>query len=200
MGSQGKTVCLHRKLHGIALLGLVLCIVDDTAKGLNLGDQLDVTVAVVKGGESFISISSTNVAWTNVVIPGVMDRINSPKLTCNFFPAAGPWQIRLFHRNTVSMLPLQRVGSTSATNSLLVRVWQPNFGPTNYYALGTMPDPMDPNVWTKGTIVGPEIFPGHFARQASSDYPPIDFNFMINARNVPEATYEGTIYFELQTP
>ena len=168
-----------------------------TMAGIQLNDQVDVTVSVLPGGESFISISAAEVAWTNVVIPGVMDRINSPRLTCNFFPAGGPWQIKVFHTNTTSALAMQGVG---VTNRLLVRLWQPNLGPTNYYALGYMPDPMDVNVWCKGSIVGPAAFPGLFARQASGDYPPVDFHFMINARQVPAADYEGTIFFELQTP
>ena len=175
----------------LALLAQTFC----AARAGVVNDDVQVDV-VVAHGESMISISATNVEWTAYVAAGVMDRLNSDKMTCSFFPANGPWQITIFHTNATG----QALRGDGIPNTLLTRVWQPNYGPTNFYALGYMPNPMDNNVWNISPVVASKLNPGIFAKQAKYDVPPIDFHFIIDAVNAPSTTYVGAIHFELQVP
>ncbi len=147
----------------------------------------------VGGGSSTISIDATNLVWNGIVIPGEMDFVNSAKMTCSFFPAAGPWTIVAYHTNLTG----NALRSATESRQLLVRVWQPNYGPTNYYQLGYLPNPSirmcGPSARSSGRSLLPARLP---PRPKAIKHPSISILSWMPAR--PLLNLFGTIFFELQ--
>ena len=101
---------LRKSRHG---LGVLLCL---TAGGLlapraeaisTVADPVEVSVFVVRGGASLLRVTPTNLAWKTINDPRFIKRINSDRLTCEYFPAVGPWVINAYHLNTQGSGALQ---------------------------------------------------------------------------------------------
>lgn len=123
-------------------------------------------------------------------------RFNSSVVTCSFHAAGSGWKIQVYHTNGVENTPLSCVyhdpsNGTLRTNWIPVKVWQPSFGPEDFYARGEMPDPMDDEVY----VLTPYV-PCTLSREGWNSSP-FRFHFMVDAQYAVEGTYSGTIFLEL---
>ena len=166
-------------------------------------EEVQVT-AVINRGISWISLPESSASWSGFVVPDVFYRFNSNILTCRFFAANGPWDIRIYHTNGITRDALRGVafvGGTWRTNWLQVKVWHPSLGPTNFYAEGILPNPMDNNVWNHALGIRDwQNSPSYFARQAWDMGSPVPFHLIVNGYDAYPATYQGNVFFELSIP
>lgn len=167
----------------------------------DMQDQVQVT-AVINRGDSWITVSAPPAGWNAFVIPGVLERVNSSVMTCEVFAANGPWDVTIYHTNGLTREALRGTGAFTSS-WLPVKVWHASLGPTNFYAEGRLPHPMDDNVWTRFAlgIRDRENSPSYFARQAWDMGSVVPFHFIIHAADAFNgATYRGRVFFELSIP
>ena len=169
-----------------------------------MSDSITIT-CVVNKGVSTLNVQPRMAEWDGYVT-ATRWRFNSNIMTCRFFGANAGWKIRVYHTNGVSSQAIRgrAVDPNSGklvTNSLPVRMWQPDYGPANYYAQGLMPDPMNNGFYNGG--FAPYISHQGNATLASAawqDASPLRFNLMVDAQTGYETLYSGDIFFELYYP
>ena len=176
----------------------------------DVSQDVTLTCVVEYTAPSYITISSTNMTWVQYITTNEVWRFNSSKLTCEFFASFSPWEISVYHTNPIGAAYGALKGSKDygpdfggiGDHYLPMRLWQPNYGPTNFYELGYLPDPMDQNVWTNSPLVFSThaTYQSKLASQATEDTSPVEFNFMVDAHDAAETNYSGTVYFELKMP
>ena len=165
-------------------------------------DTVEVT-CVIGSGSPVINISAESVDTLQYVDLLTSYRFNLPKLTCDFFAPGSGWEIQVYHTNGVgdTVFALKQEGATAY---LPLKMWQPNYGPTNYYAFNEMPDVMDITVWTNnvkwiGDINNSEGI-ATLGSDAAQDAPPIVFNLAVDASDSIETNYTAELFFELIVP
>jgi hypothetical protein len=164
-----------------------------------LNDNIEVTCTVGQG-DAWLRFPMPQVTWDGVVIPGMLTRVNSCILNCEYFSANGPWSIKVYHTNGPGKNALSGVAFVDGawkTNDLQTKVWCPSLGPLDYYSLGYLPNPMDDGVWANSIGVYDQIAPLTFVHQYWQIPSPIQFHFVINAADAYATTYKGKIFFEL---
>ena len=166
-----------------------------TASFAQVSDTLNVT-ATINAGVSSLEISGT-AAFNHT--PSASDRYAvTDELTAEFFAANGPWYIKA---------ESDGLTSPTASHTIDMKIWQPNFGPASY--VGDYPDPdVDETYWRNPSepdnvnwfliLPSTESWKTKLASSEGEDLSPVAFRLGIDAVGHPVANdYAGVVTFTL---
>ena len=163
-------------------------------------DSVSVSCVIVRS-QPELSISVTSLSYLQYVNKSINPRFNLQPLTCEFSTPHPGWEIHVYHTNGVANHALR---GENSNNYLPVKIWQPNYGPTNYYSLGLMPPVTDETVWHHNLRwVGDKLNTEGISQLAShddEDRSPLTFNFAIDATYATETSYYGQVFFDMIVP
>ncbi|NCC53124.1 MAG: hypothetical protein EOM20_18185 [Spartobacteria bacterium] len=167
-----------------------------------ISDTLSVS-ATLQAGVSTIDVVQNSLDFGNIAVSEGLTRFVSSDLTMDAFAANGPWYIRVSTANPGNLMGL--VDDTTGTHNLLMKMWQPGFGPE-----AGLPDPNVETNWRGNEAFWAFVFddsetdpvtgePVHskIAQSANEDGTDFTFNLAIDASGAPADSYSSVVTFEL---